>query len=383
MTTGVKEVDEMREISITGNVTPHIWRKTLVNEKGRPQSLAIDILAEVVYWYRPTEIRDEKTGQVIGIKKKFADDMLQRNYKQLETMFGWSQATIRNALKFLEKKGVVERVFKDKVIDGVPMNNVMYLKLNCDVLRELTFPKEDSGPYDKELQEGVSIKTVKNEKNEGAPVKSKQEGTTNNDTTNTKSNLENIVENKSIYRGKTLTIESENHGMMDTSTVVFDAKDNMNVITNQLLGNRSIPYQWARNTEYMRSAIRILFNETMLGTSTEDEPYRNLQYQHLVQALTEMTTTEGVQSYNGAMVNNFQVIDQINKMLKSEHGLLELNALGEASMYRYALALKEKELRNPIRYLKSIIWSAFSTYKFDNEGMFRRFEREYLEKQLE
>ncbi len=27
-------------------------------------------LADIVYWYRPTEVRDELTGQIVGYKTK-------------------------------------------------------------------------------------------------------------------------------------------------------------------------------------------------------------------------------------------------------------------------------------------------------------------------
>nr|WP_232204056.1 hypothetical protein [Atopobium sp. oral taxon 810] len=37
------------------------------------------ILADIVYWYRVTEVRDEQSGEVVGMRKKFRADMLQRN----------------------------------------------------------------------------------------------------------------------------------------------------------------------------------------------------------------------------------------------------------------------------------------------------------------
>jgi len=49
------------------------------------------ILADVVYWYRPAVLRDERTGAVIGQKKKFAEDMLRRSYSDLEEQFGLSK----------------------------------------------------------------------------------------------------------------------------------------------------------------------------------------------------------------------------------------------------------------------------------------------------
>ena len=75
--------DAVAELNITGNVIPSVWFKTIVNDKGRPYMLAIMILSEVVYWYRPVECRDEKTGEFLGYKTKFRQDVLQKSYKDL------------------------------------------------------------------------------------------------------------------------------------------------------------------------------------------------------------------------------------------------------------------------------------------------------------
>ena len=80
--TGNRIVDESATLNITGNVIPHIWYKTIVKESGKPYLTAIVILADIVYWYKPTEVRDERTGQIVAFKKRFSADLLQRNYQQ-------------------------------------------------------------------------------------------------------------------------------------------------------------------------------------------------------------------------------------------------------------------------------------------------------------
>lgn len=81
-TTGNQTVDELGQLNISGNITPQIWYKTILTEAGKPYYLAISILSDIVYWYRPTEVRDEASGHVIGWKKRFRDDLLQRNYEK-------------------------------------------------------------------------------------------------------------------------------------------------------------------------------------------------------------------------------------------------------------------------------------------------------------
>ncbi len=130
----------MRDISITGNVVPMAWFKTITFDNGKPDTNAILILSDIVYWYRPTEVRDERTGSVIGYRKKFSEDLLRRSYSDLEAQFGFSKRQCQLVFERLESMGVVKRILRR--IDSVngPINNVMYIDLNVDVLKTLTFP---------------------------------------------------------------------------------------------------------------------------------------------------------------------------------------------------------------------------------------------------
>lgn len=110
--TGSPIVDRMCRLQFTGNVIPAAWYRTITRDNGKPNLTAIIILSDVVYWYRPVEIRDELTGQLCGFRKKFKADILQRNYQQLADQFGISKREAVNAVVELEKIGVVRRVFR-------------------------------------------------------------------------------------------------------------------------------------------------------------------------------------------------------------------------------------------------------------------------------
>ena len=69
---GNKTVDQMINFGITGNVVSHAWYKTILRENGKPHLLAISILSDIVYWYRPQEIRDENTGHLLRYQKRFS-----------------------------------------------------------------------------------------------------------------------------------------------------------------------------------------------------------------------------------------------------------------------------------------------------------------------
>ena len=60
----------MAGIVITGNAILQNWYRAIVKPTGKPYVEAIMILADIVCWYRPTEVRDEMTGQTTMLQKK-------------------------------------------------------------------------------------------------------------------------------------------------------------------------------------------------------------------------------------------------------------------------------------------------------------------------
>ena len=64
--TGNKIADSIGKMNFTGNVIPPAWFKTIVYKNGKPNLNAIVILSDIVYWYRPSEICDKKTGRITG-----------------------------------------------------------------------------------------------------------------------------------------------------------------------------------------------------------------------------------------------------------------------------------------------------------------------------
>ena len=155
--TGNTIVDENAKLNISGNVIPQMWYRTIVRDSGKPNLTAIIILADIVYWYKPTEIRDENTGQVIAVKKKFKADLLQRSYQQISEQFGISKKEATNAIIFLEKLGVVKRVFRTVNMNGLVVNNVLFLELIVNRLWQLTYP-EDSCKAPPSSESGWEVK---------------------------------------------------------------------------------------------------------------------------------------------------------------------------------------------------------------------------------
>lgn len=142
ITSGNAAVDSMGKINISGNVVPQMWYRTVIKDNGKPYLLAITILADIVYWYRPAELRDEGTGQVTGWKKRFKGDMLQKTYQQYSDLFGESKRSIKAAFDRLESLGVVKRFFRNVTLNGMVLNNIMFISLDTNVLCGLTYPAD-------------------------------------------------------------------------------------------------------------------------------------------------------------------------------------------------------------------------------------------------
>lgn len=144
--TGNETVDKLGEMNFEGNIIPANWYKTVTRENGRPYLLAICILSEICYWYRPSLKKDEHTGRVVGYTKKFKGEMFQMNYQQFADNLGESKRSVKAAMDRLEKIGVIRREWKTvKLSNGMMLNNTLFIDLDADILRSLTFYETESG----------------------------------------------------------------------------------------------------------------------------------------------------------------------------------------------------------------------------------------------
>lgn len=135
MLTGNKIVDEVSQLHI--NSIPEAWYKT-IRKNNQPYALAILILWEIVYWYKWTEVRSESTGCVVGYKKKFSADLLRRSYGELSKKFGISKKVATEVISFLVDLGVLTREFRTIHTNNTVSNNVLFIGINPDVLKNLS-----------------------------------------------------------------------------------------------------------------------------------------------------------------------------------------------------------------------------------------------------
>ena len=112
----------------TGNLIPNSWYHTITTKTGRPDSAAISILSEIVYWHRPN-----RAGA-----QKFQGDAWQTSYEHFEKKFSYNRETIRRIFVKLEQLGLAHRELRTVGKFGQRYNNVLFIHLNSQKLDLLT-----------------------------------------------------------------------------------------------------------------------------------------------------------------------------------------------------------------------------------------------------
>lgn len=203
----------MQQLHLSGNVIPKMWYRTITyrNKRGAyPHLLAINILADICYWYRPAEIMDDKTGKIIGYQKRFKADRLQRSYRQLCEMFGCSEVQARDAINMLDARQLVLKEYRHS--KGGRMNWMMYLEPNVAQVKAHTYPDGDNAAifdFIVKRKDGYAV-GAQNQDCEFGNLQKKQDcefGNSNQDCEFTNSEIVNSQ--SSIYTEITLT-ESTN-----------------------------------------------------------------------------------------------------------------------------------------------------------------------------
>jgi hypothetical protein len=136
---------QMKDLALEGNLIDNGWIENLRYENGKTNLNAVMILSEIVYWYRPTEIRNELTGQVEGYRKKFKADKLQKNYQALGDRFGLTKRQAKDACDFLKGKGIISVEFRTIKTESGKLPNVMFIEPIIENLKAITGINRESG----------------------------------------------------------------------------------------------------------------------------------------------------------------------------------------------------------------------------------------------
>ena len=143
--TGNALVDEIGTIAFEGNVIPWTWYNVLRFPNGKPDLNAIILLSDIVYWYRPSPIHDEATGQLVGFKKRFAADLLQRSSQSYAQQFGLTKRQVSEALSRLQKSyHVIRLVFRTVDTPQGRLANVLFIEPCVEEIRTITHQRDTS-----------------------------------------------------------------------------------------------------------------------------------------------------------------------------------------------------------------------------------------------
>lgn len=151
---------EIGKINLSGDVIHPLWFQEIRRKDGRPHLLAIMILANVVYWYQPIDMRDEKTGVIIPGAKRFPGDMLRKSYDDYAEYYAVKKDAVVAAFNTLEDLGLVFRHFKTEIIDGQKMPNVMFLAPDPRTIMKITHGTAVK-PYKPPKQEELKLEPPK------------------------------------------------------------------------------------------------------------------------------------------------------------------------------------------------------------------------------
>ena len=147
------------DIPTCGNLIPNSWFFYITNSKGNPDSTAINLLAEIYYWYRPKE----------NGNNKFYGDILQLKYSELESKLNVKKEAIRRAFVRLEERGLVRRELRTVIKPNACYSNVLFVHLDIKKLMAIT-PDIDKALLPSDLKKHSTNKNIIAKKEDSYPL---------------------------------------------------------------------------------------------------------------------------------------------------------------------------------------------------------------------
>ncbi|QLE46464.1 hypothetical protein FD723_40340 (plasmid) [Nostoc sp. C052] len=144
---GDRLVDAIAQINFQGNLIPKSWFSHVkyTNTRGEYcDYLAVNILSEVVYWYRPKVIKGAR-GKVLGVCKRFSGDKLRRSYESFATQFNATIKQVKSSIRLLKSLKLIESELRTIEIDGRKIPNILYVSCNPSKIAEITKYRTQKG----------------------------------------------------------------------------------------------------------------------------------------------------------------------------------------------------------------------------------------------
>lgn len=130
-------------------------------------------------------------------------------------------------------------------------------------------------------------------------------------------------------------------------------------VEEELLGKKQLPYWYKQDERRMTAAIRLMTDWHTFKTGYRDDLEQRV-YLLFVEALIEMCQADKM-TLKGAYVSYAKVIDKLNELAKFTSTYVDLSEFSDVAMNNFKQAAVDKDIKNPMQYMKSCIWDAMQT----------------------
>lgn len=328
-----KKVQEVGELKLHGPLVDDGWLQHIRFDSGKPHLVAIFILAEIVYWYKPTVIADEATGQVKEIKKKFRADKLQKTYQALGDRFGVTKRMAQDACIFLRDRKLITIEQRTVYLENAKnLGNVTFIepvlenirKISC-MCKEYNDPitlKRDSPP------KGI-IPPITLERDSPIPLK--------RDTPIT-------LERDTLHR---IPITENTNTKITSNTVGITSLVTKNALPDNFISPSVSPSEvnegTDRLTDGLSEILEILHDEHLKHQNIHPEFLRSIE--GIINHMYFSTTIE----IDGAVIPQ--------KIIRKTLGQLTVFCI-EHTYKKFDEYTRLHEVRNPKKYLQSVLYNS-------------------------
>lgn len=205
----------------------------MTNENNKPNYLAVQILAEIMYWTRPSVVVNNETG-VVELRKKFSHgNYYQVSYSQLEEKFNCTQKQAKSAMKLLFETGVIIQ----HLINDEHGANQMYLEVVPEILHIFNTEEKEKRNHRKDRNkiEIITKTDIPSQQKENEVYTKKDPPNDKNVMTYTDINIENQEENNT--ETTTITEESSDRSTptpVSVSYIIECGSDKLFYLTKEL-----------------------------------------------------------------------------------------------------------------------------------------------------
>jgi hypothetical protein len=135
-------VEAVGQLNLVGNIVPHTWythpafRDKTADGQGKTSLHAIILMADILYWYRPTIVRDQNSSAIVEVRQKFEADRMHKNYAEWGAQFGLTRDQVARALKLLHDNGLIVREVRTAELNGRTLGGLVFIEPVVERVRE-------------------------------------------------------------------------------------------------------------------------------------------------------------------------------------------------------------------------------------------------------